>query len=106
MCSTELVQPLQNVSACVGGTATFTCAVMWPSGTNPSSAVWFTGVTNAADRPGHTVTNDYDGRDAPTIVTTTLMVTNVSIIDNGADYGCAQGLIILGDTVYFTVIGE
>ena len=107
--SIELAQPLQNVSACVGGTATFTCVVMWPSGTNPSGAAWFINgiVTNAADEPGHTVTSDDDGRNAPTIVTTTLTVTNVTITNNSrADYLCLQGAIILGDTVYLTVIGE
>ena len=82
---------------------------MWPSGTNPSSATWATnnGISNAADQAGHTVSSDYDGRDAPTTVTTTLTVTNVNITDNnGSDYFCTQGVIVLGDTVYLTVLGE
>ena len=109
LCSIELAQPLHNVSACEEGTATFTCVVIWPSETNPSSATWATnsGFTNAADQPGHTVTSDYDGRVAPTTVTTTLTVTNVNITDNnGSDYVCVQGSMRFGDTVYLTVIGK
>ena len=82
---------------------------MWPSGRNPSGAAWVLGNTDtsAADQLGHTVTNDYDGRPAPTTVTTTLMVTNVSIADdNGSSYRCAQGFTQLSDIVYLTVIGE
>ena len=82
---------------------------MWPNETTPTSATWATnnGISNTADLPGHTVTSDDNGRDAPTTVTTTLTVTNVNITDNnGSDYVCTQGVIVLGDTVYLTVIGE
>ena len=103
------------MSACVGGTATFTCVVMWANGTNPSGASWVTGggLTNVdtAKVPDHTVSIGYGDGYGPittdnNTVTTTLMVTNVKIADNKSDYLCAQGVMELSDTVYLTVIGE
>jgi len=52
-----------NQSACVGGTVNFTCVVMFTSGT-PSAASWITnnGTTDATALPGHTRTDDSNGR--------------------------------------------
>ena len=84
-----------NQSACVGETVDFTCVVMFTSG-SPGAAVWFTsnGNVDAITLPGHTRTDDSNGRSAPANVTTVLTVTNVSISDNGTDYFCAQGFIV------------
>ena len=96
-----------NQSACVGGTVNFTCVVMFTSGTL-SAAFWVTDNGNnvAASLPGHTKTDDSNGRSAPANVTTVLTVTNVSISDNGADYICAQGFITISDTAFLFVFGK
>ena len=96
-----------NQSACVGGTVNFTCVVMFTSG-SPSAASWFTsnGNVDAITLPGHTRTDDSNGRSAPANVTTVLTVTNVLISDNGTDYTCVQGLNERSDTVFLTVFGE
>ena len=96
-----------NQSACEGETVHFTCVVMFTSG-SPSPASWFTnnGGNDASGLPGHTRTDDNNGRSAPANVTTVLAVTNVSISDNGADYTCVQGLIAISDTAFLTVFGE
>jgi len=37
-----IIESPENVSVCVGGTATFTCVVMWPGGSDRfGSATWF-----------------------------------------------------------------
>jgi len=99
-----IIRPPVSQSACEGN---FTCAVMFTSGT-PSAASWITdhGTTDVIALPGHTRTDDSNGRSAPANVTTVLTVTNVRISDNGADYFCIQGAIARSDTVFLTVFGE
>ena len=96
-----------NQSACKGETVDFTCVVMFTSRT-PSAASWITenGNTDAIMLPGHTRTDDSNGRSAPANVTTVLTVINVSISDNGTDYFCAQGFSQRSDIVFLTVFGE
>jgi len=103
-----IIQP-QNQSACVGGIATFTCVVMWPHGSGTiGPAAWFfdNGLNIASGEPGHTTTNDIDGRSAPTNVTNTLIVTNVNISNNGSNYLCANGLNVRSNTAYLIVLGK
>ena len=108
MCFIVTIQSPQNVSMCEGGTATFTCVVMWSDGLTPSPATWATnnGLNDVSGDPGHVITNDYDGRPAPTIVTTILTVTNVNSSNNGSDYVCGQGVSVRSATVFLTVLGE
>ena len=96
-----------NQSVCAGDTVNFTCVVMFTSGL-PGPATWFTNnrVSDASREPGHSVTDDSNGRSAPANVTTVLTVTNVSISSNGADYICAQGLVAVSDTAFLTVFGK
>ena len=96
-----------NQSTCTGGTVNFTCVVMFTSG-SPGPANWFTndGANDASREPGHSLTDDSNGRSAPANVTTVLIVTNVRISDNGADYVCTQGRFEASDTVYLTVFGK
>ena len=96
-----------NQSVCAGDTVQFTCVVMFTSGP-PGPATWFTNnrVSDADELPGHSITDDSNGRSAPANVTTVLTVTNVSISNNGADYVCAQGLVAVSDTAFLTVFGE
>ena len=61
---------------------------------------------HAITLPGHTRTDDSNGRSAPASVTTVLTVTNVNISDNGADYFCAQGFNERSDAVFLSVFGE
>ena len=105
--SVIIIRPPVNQSACVGRTVNFTCVVMFTSRT-PSAASWITenGNTDAITLPGHTRTDDSNGRSAPANVSTVLTVTNVRIRDNGADYFCIQGAIARSDTVFLTVFGE
>ena len=85
----------------------FTCVVMFPSGSTPGSAGWFTnnGQSNAASRPGHSTTSDLSGNSVPVDVTNVLTVTNVDISNNGRDYVCAQGLVnpVISNTSFLTV---
>ena len=102
-----IIQSPQNQSGCVGGTVTFTCVVMFTS-ESLGGASWFTdnGNTDALTQPGHTRTDNSNGRSAPANVTTVLTVTNISISNNGADYFCAQGFNERSDTAFLTVLGE
>ena len=102
-----IIQSPQNQSTCVGRTVTFTCVVMFTS-VSLGRATYLTGnrYIDASGEPGHSVTDDRNGRNAPANVTSVLTVTNVSISDNGADYTCAQGANIDDNTAYLTVIGE
>jgi len=82
---------------------------MWPQGSGTiGPAAWFidNGLNIASGEPGHTTTNDIDGRSAPTNVTNTLIVTNVNISNHGSDYLCGHGSNIRSNTVYLTVLGE
>ena len=85
----------------------FTCVVMFTSGPL-GAASWVTnnGNIDALTQPGHTRTDDSNGRSAPANVTTVLTVTNVSISDNGADYICAQGFNVISDTAFLTVFSK
>ena len=96
-----------NQSVCAGETVHFTCVVMFTSG-SPGPATWFTnnGNNDAIREPGHSLTDDVDGRSAPANVTTVLTVTNPSISNNGRDYTCAQGFNARSDTALLTVFGE
>ena len=102
------MQPPENQLVCVGGTATFTCVVMWSGGSDPiGGATWFIGNRDAGGEPGHTTTNDVNGRSAPANVNNTLMVNNVNITDNnGSEYRCGQGILEISDPALLTVVGE
>ena len=96
-----------NQSTCIGETVQFTCVVMFTSGPL-GPAGWFTnnGNIDASREPGHSLTDDSNGRFTPANVTTVLTVTNVNISDNGADYICAQGFNAVSDTVFLSVFGK
>ena len=96
-----------NQSTCAGETLNFTCVVMFTSGSS-GPASWFTnnGNNDASRLPGHTLTDDSNGRSAPANITTVLTVTNVSISDNGTDYICTQGIFAISDTAFLTVFGK
>ena len=102
-----VIQPPQNQSVCEGGTAQFTCVVMFTS-ISPGRATWFTndGNNDASGELRHSVTHDSNRRSAPANVTNVLTVTNVSFSDNGADYICIQGRNAESDTVFLNVFGE
>ena len=102
-----IVRSPVNQSTCAGETVNFTCVVMFTSGPL-GAASWFTnnGNIHASGLPGHTLTDDINGRSAPANVTTVLTVTNVSISINGADYICTQGLHAISDTAFLTVFGK
>ena len=101
------VQSPVNQSACAGGTVNFTCVVVFTS-ESPDPANWFTnsGRNDASRLPGHTLTDDTDGRSVPANVTNVLTVTNVSISDNGSDYICTQGIHVISDAAFLTVFGK
>ena len=105
-----ILQSPQNQSVCEGGTATFTCTVMFPSGTIPSGALWGTNNGQVAIMANevYSVNNDVNGRSAPANVTNMLTVTNVSISDNGADFVCAVGVVnpVASSAVFLKLIGK
>ena len=102
-----IIRPPVNQSVCAGETVNFTCVVMFTSGPL-GPAIWYTnnGVIVAKTQPGHSQTDNVDGRSAPANVTTVLTVTNVGMSDYGRDYTCVQGLDTKSDTVFLTVFGE
>ena len=102
-----IIESPVNQVVCARETVQFTCVVMFSS-ESPEPALWFTnnGNSDATRLPGHSVTDDSNGRSAPANVTTVLTVTNVNISNNGTDYICAQGLNARSDTVFLTVLGE
>ena len=102
-----IIRSPKNQSVCERGTINFTCSVTFNSST-PSAASWFTenGNVDAITLPGHTRTDDSNGRSAPANVTTVLTLTNISISDDGADFTCVQGLNVRSNTVFLTVFGE
>ena len=102
-----IIQSPQNQTVCEGGTVNFTCVVMFTSGRlSAASLLTDNGDTDAGSLPGHTRTDDSNGRSAPGNVTTVLTVTSVNISDNGTDYFCVQGANKRSDTVYLTVLSK
>ena len=87
MCLAVIESP-QSQSVCEGGTAEFTCVIMFPNGTTPVVAAWFTDSGSTDGLPGHTRTDDVNGRSAPALVNNILTVSNVNISINGAFYIC------------------
>ena len=59
--------------------------------------------------PDVVISDDSNGRSAPTNVTNVLTLTNVSISDNGTVYICGQGIgsnAIASDPSILTVLGK
>ena len=108
--SLVIIQSPENQTVCEGGTATFTCIVMFPNGSYLEPANWATngGRTNVLLDNRHTATNDINGRSAPADVINVVTITNVGAGDNGADYGCAQGVFdpVQSNTSLLTVVGK
>jgi len=102
-----IVQSPQNQSVCEGGTVNFICVVMFNSGAMPGGAAWYTDNGNTVTGlPGHTESNDVDGRSAPANVTNVLTITNVSM---RRSYVCAQGLggnQVISSRSFLNVLGE
>ena len=103
-----IIRSPENQTVCEGGTATFTCIVMFPNGSFLEPANWVTNGRNALVDNRHTATNDINGRSAPADVINVLTITNVRISDNGADYICTQSLVnpILSNTSFLRVVGK
>ena len=109
MCIVIIESP-QSQSVCEGGTVEFTCVVMFPNGTTPAGAIWVTDSgSDASQQPGHSISNDRNGRSAPANVTTVLTVTNVRISSNIMSYVCAFGVgmnSVASDVAILTVLGK
>ena len=99
----------QSQSVCEGGTVKFTCVLMFPSGATPGGAAWFTeDGGDAGGLPGHTTSNDLNGRPAPANVTSVLAITNVNISNNGVGYVCGFGFAmnsVASNASFLTVLG-
>ena len=108
--SLVIIQSPENQTVCEGGTATFTCIVMFPNGSDLEPVNWVTngGRTNALIDSRHTATNDINGHSAPADVINMLTITNVGADDNGADYSCTQGFFdpVRSNTSLLTVVGK
>ena len=67
-----IIQSPQNQSICEGGTVNFKCVIMFPVGSTPGGAAWYTERGSDATSIGdHTATNDANGRSPPPNVTNT-----------------------------------
>ena len=82
-----------NTTVCEGDSATFTCVVFIPSGL-PSSPNW--GRNGAiVDMMRHSITSNLTGgATAPLSVSSTLIVSNVTLFDDGVSYVCGIGSAI------------
>ena len=84
--------------------AIFECKVMFTDGI-PGANYWLGGTANDASRlPGHTATDDSNGRSAPANVTNVLTVTNVDY--NGTGYAYFQNVMQISSAAFLTVFGE
>ena len=105
-----IIESPQSQSVCEGGTVEFTCVVMFPNGTSPGDAAWVTDSgSDAGQQPGHSISNDRNGRSAPANVTTVLTVTNVRISSNVTGYICGIGIgmnSVASDVGILTVLGK
>ena len=105
-----IIESPQSQSVCEGGTVEFTCVVMFPNGTTPGGSAWFTDRGgDAGQQPGHSISNNRNGRSAPANVTTVLTVTNVRISSNVMSYVCAFGVgmnSVVSDVAILTVLGK
>ena len=107
MCIVIIESP-QSQSVCEGGTVEFTCVVMFPNGTTPTIPSWLADNSDTGAMPGHTASNNANGRSAPANVTTVLTVTNVTISSNGVVYDCLVRMnrnIITSNISVLTVLG-
>ena len=83
---------------------------MFPNRTTPGGALWAADSGgDAGQLPGHSISDDFNGRSAPANVTTVLTVTNVNISNNGAGYVCFFGFgisAVISDTSFLTVLSK
>ena len=80
---------------------------MFPNRTTPGGALWAADSGgDAGQLPGHSISDDFNGRSAPANVTTVLTVTNVNISNNGTGYVCLFGHVnaVKSDTSFLTVL--
>ena len=78
-----------DTTVCEGDSATFTCVVFIPSGL-PSSPNWGrNGV--GVDMMRHTVTSNLTGGATPVSVSSTVTISNVTVLDDGVSYTCGIG---------------
>lgn len=94
-----------NVVACRGGEASFSCFVSFTSEV-PSAASWIQNSgTNASLLPDHHLfDNSSSTSSLPAIVNNTLLITNVSSVESGYTYTCKQGGM-MSDPASLTIIG-
>ena len=95
-----------DTTVCEGDSATITCVIFFPSGTIPSNPLWGrNGV--AVDIMRHTVTSNLtDDTTTPIPVSSTLTVSNVTILDgDGVFYQCGIGLAV-SNAATLNVVGK
>ena len=108
MCLAVIESP-QSQSVCEGGTVEFSCVIMFPNGTMPVAAAWFTNSGSTDGLRGHARTDDLNGRSAPAIVTNILTVSNVNISINGVFYHCVVAVdndFVGSNRSILTVLGK
>ena len=88
----------------------FTCILMFPSGTTPGSPLWVNDDGgDASTLPGHSTSNDLNGRPAPTNVTSVLTITNVNTSNNGTSYSCGISIgvnSVISNESLLTIFGK
>ena len=101
-----LKDPIET-TVCEGDIATFKCVVFFPSGTFPTSPGWLRNGTIVGMIRRHTInSNQTGGGAAPISISSTLIVSNVTVVDdNRVSYQCGSGLISSSNAT-LTVVGK
>ena len=94
-----------NTTVCEGDNATFTCVLLIPSTGVAISPVWVRNrVTVANDTINHIVVDNLTGITVPVYVSTTLIVINVTQLDDGTLYQC--GIFHSSNSAELNVLGK
>ena len=96
-----------DTTVCEGDNVTFTCVLLFPSGSFPSNPGWVRNVTvttNIGMR--ETVTGNHTvSTSAPAYISGTITVSSVIVLDDGVSYQCGSGQAV-SSSATLNVVGK
>ena len=93
-----------DTTVCQGDNAEFTCVIYVPSGGLVIPA-WLRNGTNV-NKTRHTVVGNMTNNIAPAYVSSTVIVSNVTVLDDGTQYRCDILSLITSRNALLKVVGE